>query len=69
MLISNLILKNAQKITRSVMIYFLMIRFFMFLVDKLNTAGEHPFIFAGKAGQLEGLLMVPQPFINPISLC
>ena len=30
------------------------------LADKLNTAGEHPFVFTGPAGQLEGLLTVPQ---------
>lgn len=33
--------------------------FFMTLVNKLNTIGEHPFIFSGLAGQLEAVLTVP----------
>jgi uncharacterized protein len=32
----------------------------MFLTSKLNEAGEHPFVFAGLAGQLEAVLTVPQ---------
>lgn len=36
----------------------------MLFLDKLETAGEHPFIFEGKAGQLEGVLTVPA-FRNP----
>ncbi|WP_019215315.1 alpha/beta hydrolase [Legionella tunisiensis] len=31
----------------------------MVLVDKLNTAGEHPFVFSGQVGQLEAVLTVP----------
>lgn len=31
----------------------------MHLIDKLNTAGEHTFLFPGVAGQLEGILTVP----------
>lgn len=31
----------------------------MVLADKLSTAGEHPFVFSGRAGQLEALLTVP----------
>lgn len=31
----------------------------MSLTGKLNTAGEHPFVFAGLAGQLEAVLTVP----------
>ncbi|WP_028388230.1 alpha/beta hydrolase [Legionella fairfieldensis] len=29
------------------------------LTDKLNTAGEHPFVFEGAVGQLEGMLTTP----------
>ncbi|STX44388.1 transmembrane protein [Legionella donaldsonii] len=33
--------------------------FFMILVNKLNTIGEHPFVFSGQAGQLEAVLTIP----------
>jgi uncharacterized protein len=32
----------------------------MFLANKLNEAGEHPFVFTGLVGQLEAILTVPQ---------
>lgn len=31
----------------------------MLLTGQLNTAGEHPFVFSGLAGQLEAILTVP----------
>lgn len=32
---------------------------FMILIDKLNTPGDHPFVFSGLIGQLEGVITMP----------
>ena len=38
----------------------------MHFVEQLKTPGEYPFTFAGKAGLLEGCLVVPEKVIFPL---